>query len=174
MIKAKSARYRNGLKERGLKDKDMRSEEGIAKKAEREKERSKNPSPKRAAWKKVEWERKKANGYNEYARERYKQNPLPGRMKTMRRRIRVLGLKGSHTQEQIMEKYHYHGEACYYCKQPLTIKEMTIDHRIPVSRNGTNFIANIVPCCGSCNSSKCNKTEKEFIQYLEKLAKGVC
>lgn len=44
-------------------------------------------------------------------------------------------------------------------RKELQIYELTEDHRIPLSRGGTDWIANIVPCCLSCNCSKGNKTE---------------
>lgn len=171
-IKAKQERKRLKDKETGRNKKYRVSEQAKANRIERDKQRDKDP--KRIAWNRARWERRKANGYNEQSRVAYQKNPLTRRTTVNRRRIRKLALKGSHTPDQVLEKYHYHGEACYYCKVPLTIQEMTIDHRIPVSRNGTDFIANIVPCCGSCNASKRDKTDKEFILWLNKLAKGVC
>jgi len=36
------------------------------------------------------------------------------------------------------------------------------DHRIPLSRGGSNFIDNIVPACRPCNLRKHTLTEAQF------------
>ena len=45
---------------------------------------------------------------------------------------------------------------CQYCfRNELEIEgRMTIDHRVPRSRGGTNNIANLVTCCPRCNARK--------------------
>lgn len=56
---------------------------------------------------------------------------------------------------------------CYYCGKELQdfTKQKTIDHKIPISRGGTNDINNLVVCCHSCNSGKCDKTDIEYFNY---------
>jgi 5-methylcytosine-specific restriction endonuclease McrA len=112
------------------------------------------------------WERRKANGYNEHERERYKENPLPKMLKANKRRVLKLNAKGTHTEQQLRWKYEYYGKRCYYCNKPLSINELTEDHRIPLSKGGTDWIANIVPCCRRCNPQKGNKTEQEYRNWL--------
>lgn len=47
------------------------------------------------------------------------------------------------------------GGACWYCDiQTNPFRDFTIDHVIPVSKGGTDDLANLVPCCKSCNSKK--------------------
>ena len=48
---------------------------------------------------------------------------------------------------------------CGYC---FASPANTIDHIIPLSRNGSNFIGNIMPACGNCNYSKGPKTIVEW------------
>lgn len=54
---------------------------------------------------------------------------------------------------------------CYYCMTAISIKTITFDHRVPVSRGGGNG-SNIVGACGDCNNAKGNRTEREFITHL--------
>jgi biotin operon repressor len=46
---------------------------------------------------------------------------------------------------------------CEYCHVLLTPRNRTIDHIVPVSKNGNNKMDNLVACCKSCNSIKHNK-----------------
>lgn len=44
-------------------------------------------------------------------------------------------------------------------------RNITIDHLTPYNKGGTNDIENLVLCCRSCNSTKGNKTEKQFKEW---------
>lgn len=48
---------------------------------------------------------------------------------------------------------------CGYCGDN---EADTIDHILPLSRGGTNWVGNIMPACGSCNYSKQCKTVAEW------------
>jgi len=52
---------------------------------------------------------------------------------------------------ELKRKYNYR---CAICKKR---KKLTVDHKIPLSKGGTNFINNIQPLCNQCNCSKGNK-----------------
>lgn len=58
---------------------------------------------------------------------------------------------------------------CHYCNcnNPLA---MTIDHKLPVSRGGTDEPENTVACCYICNQLKQNMTVPEFKKYSKALA----
>jgi 5-methylcytosine-specific restriction endonuclease McrA len=43
------------------------------------------------------------------------------------------------------------GRACLYCREGLTARTVSADHRQPVSRNGKHQIDNLVICCERCN-----------------------
>ncbi|MCI5131469.1 MAG: HNH endonuclease [Candidatus Electrothrix sp. EH2] len=46
---------------------------------------------------------------------------------------------------------------CSYCRRKFPVKELTMDHIIPLSRGGRSSKGNLVPCCKECNTAK--KTE---------------
>jgi len=50
---------------------------------------------------------------------------------------------------------------CWYCGCDLS-DGWSVDHQMPRSRGGDSGADNLVPCCGSCNSSKKDKTLGEF------------
>lgn len=54
--------------------------------------------------------------------------------------------------------------ACIYCGSKNNI---TVEHRFPVSLGGDNSFHNLAPACLSCNSSKRNKTEREFREWRQ-------
>lgn len=53
-----------------------------------------------------------------------------------------------------IQKVNYYGWHCVYCGKQLDMKTLTCDHVKPLCRGGTNFIANLVPACRSCNARK--------------------
>jgi 5-methylcytosine-specific restriction endonuclease McrA len=84
-----------------------------------------------------------------------------------RRDARRKGAEGKFTAEEL-GTLHRKYTGCPYCGSN---DSPTIDHIIPLSRGGTNWISNIQLCCTTCNTSKGNKTHEEYIQY--KLAEAV-
>jgi len=67
------------------------------------------------------------------------------------RRARKLNAEGSFTIEEWASLCEQHDYRCAICSE---LKQLTIDHIIPLARNGSNWIANIQPLCQSCNSRK--------------------
>lgn len=43
---------------------------------------------------------------------------------------------------------------CYYCQKKFPAKELTMDHRVPLTRGGKSIKSNLVPCCKECNNNK--------------------
>ena len=43
---------------------------------------------------------------------------------------------------------------CYYCGKKFPIKELTLDHIVPLARGGTTTPGNVVAACRSCNKDK--------------------
>lgn len=79
------------------------------------------------------------------------------------RRTREYNAVGNHTLEEWLAKKKEFDNLCGYCKLG---KPLTKDHMTPLSRGGTNSIDNIIPACKSCNSAKCDKTYKEFMELI--------
>ncbi len=51
---------------------------------------------------------------------------------------------------------------CAYCGVKERNKEMTIDHIIPIAKQGTDEYSNLVPACRSCNLSKGNRAVRQW------------
>lgn len=96
--------------------------------------------------------REKIKQYREANRESFN-------AREQKRRALKRNAAGNATAADIQARFDYHGNRCYYCGCD---GKMQIEHRIPLSRGGTHYPANIVPACQSCNYSKGAKTEKEF------------
>lgn len=58
---------------------------------------------------------------------------------------------------------------CYYCGSKFKPSELTMDHKIPVSRGGKSDRNNLVPACKHCNNRKKNMIPLEWNDYLENL-----
>jgi len=61
---------------------------------------------------------------------------------------------------------------CYYCGKKVSPEELTMDHKIPLSRWGYSTRENIVPACRDCNSKKKYLSPWEWEEYLKKLKEG--
>jgi len=63
------------------------------------------------------------------------------------------GTKISKVRQKLWDK----NPDCFYCKKELSLSEATIDHYIPKSKGGTNFITNLRISCLKCNRRKADK-----------------
>jgi hypothetical protein len=50
-------------------------------------------------------------------------------------------------------------DVCHYCPEKLNFETITIDHRIPLSRGGSNYFDNLVGACKKCNTEKGSNLE---------------
>jgi 5-methylcytosine-specific restriction endonuclease McrA len=71
-----------------------------------------------------------------------------------KRRLRKLGAKGSHSLQEWEELKQSLDYICVCCKRQEPEIRLTEDHIIPLSKGGTDDIANLQPLCQSCNSRK--------------------
>jgi 5-methylcytosine-specific restriction endonuclease McrA len=98
------------------------------------------------------------------------------RLRERRRVFRKSKILGTCTWSQWLARVAFYGWRCVYCYIKLTPETVGMDHRIPISRGGSNWPANLASCCASCNSSKSNKTPSEFFNWRKvkwQLAKSV-
>lgn len=71
------------------------------------------------------------------------------------------------TQKELQHWLENNPLKCYYSGVPLSIYDLTIDHKIPTSRGGSNQLENLCFCSHHMNSAKGTLTEKEFKDLLE-------
>lgn len=82
---------------------------------------------------------------------RYLLVPMPARIKFKSRADKVFY---RHDREQLLRKQN---GRCAYCMKPLSPREATMDHVIPLSLVGrVHSVANCVAACEDCNSRKGN------------------
>jgi len=83
------------------------------------------------------------------------------------KRIRKNNAAGSCSPEQWEARFNYHGRKCRYCHCILDDRTVQIEHMIPLRHGGSNWPSNLVPSCKFCNTSKKDKTYKQFIRYIK-------
>ena len=76
-----------------------------------------------------------------------------------RRRARKQTASGSYTAEEMGDLLARQGGRCAYCG---TTENLSHDHKIPLSRGGTNGIRNMQWLCVSDNSKKKDRTDSEY------------
>lgn len=92
--------------------------------------------------------------------ERHRKNNLEKyALKEQIRRAKKRANGGQFNTKDWLRLYRRFRGLCAYC---VANHATTIDHVIPVSKGGSGFIGNILPCCGPCNSSKQDKTLYEW------------
>lgn len=91
----------------------------------------------------------KKNGAAAVARWRAKY-PAKHKAVTQRRRARKKNAPGHFTAAEWQERCEQFGHKCAYCRKR---RKLTVHHVKALAKGGSNYISNIVPACGSCNSS---------------------
>lgn len=126
----------------------------------------------------AEYQKQWRQDNSEYFKQWFKDNPHVAFNNNIKHRH---GLNSNITKEQYYEILEYFGYKCAYCGCDLDSDNRTLDHVIPLSKGGAVDPWCIVPCCGSCNSSKKDKNyllwldEKEMvdIEKIEKIYKWI-
>lgn len=82
-----------------------------------------------------------------------KRHPIVYRVYYANRRSGWWGAEGTIYVEQIADMLKNQKFMCPSCDNPLG-DDFHIDHKVPLSRKGTNFITNVQCLCASCNRRK--------------------
>jgi 5-methylcytosine-specific restriction endonuclease McrA len=56
-----------------------------------------------------------------------------------------------------------HAEACYLCG---ATEGLHLEHILPLSKGGTNFVENLTSLCGPCNLSKGTKGPQGWAEFV--------
>lgn len=164
MLKAIWTKFNNSPKKKAY-DKKWNEENPEKVRAKKRKWESKNPnkikaqsqryyekhkddilaSQRERAWRKTEKGKKQRKKWVEENKEKII-------VANRNRKARIKEAEGSFTLEEWERLKKHYGNKCLCCGD--TEKKLTMDHVVPIKLGGTNFISNIQPLCGSCNSSK--------------------
>ncbi|MDO4803355.1 MAG: HNH endonuclease signature motif containing protein [Lachnospiraceae bacterium] len=66
---------------------------------------------------------------------------------------------GKETRRELWER---ECRKCAYCGMKIGLGEVTVDHKIPLSRGGPDCRENMVCSCVGCNKLKADRTVEEF------------
>jgi len=94
-----------------------------------------------------------------------KDNPLKVLAMAHKRRALEMKAEGCFTAEDIRKIRKLQRERCYWCGNVL-LDDVHIDHRVPLSRGGSNAPGNLVIACQHCNLSKSDKLPHEWCGRL--------
>lgn len=73
------------------------------------------------------------------------------------RRAYLKGIEGSFTTQEWQDLKARYGNRCLRCFRKEPQIALAVDHIVPLSKGGTNYIENVQPLCKSCNSHKARK-----------------
>lgn len=95
--------------------------------------------------------------FDAYHREWQKKHPLQRTVHFHNHRARLKNAEGSFTKLEWGQLVIRHDHRCIRCRRREPEIKLTVDHIVPLTLGGTNFISNIQPLCYSCNSRKGNR-----------------
>lgn len=76
--------------------------------------------------------------------------------------------------EKKLALLYKYGCQCAYCGKEFDIEQcsrLVVEHKVPVSRGGSNDLSNLTLSCRPCNSKKGTKTLIEYREYLKQDAR---
>ena len=109
-------------------------------------------------WDKEYWNKKRRDKYNINNEYRIKRLGSNHKRKTVGGELTIQTIQLVY-EDNIKQ---YGTLTCYLCLKPIQFKQDCLEHKIPLSRGGTNKKENLAIAHRNCNCKKNNKTEEEF------------
>lgn len=107
------------------------------------------------------WTPEQRERFRQYVKQWKKDNPHIARQYWQNRRALEKNADGTFTANEIYQQYQSQNGVCYYCQCDIS-DYYEVDHYVPLSKGGSNWITNIVLSCESCNASKNDKLPHEW------------
>jgi 5-methylcytosine-specific restriction endonuclease McrA len=119
-----------------------------------------------------EWRAANPEYVKEMKRSWVKRNPEKARALWANRDARARGAEGKHTASDILWLYQQQAGRCEACRKKLIKKgkkKYHIDHMVPLSLGGNNYVSNLQLLCRSCNVRKNAMPYEEWCSKLGRL-----
>ena len=94
------------------------------------------------------------------------ENPNEHQKKIKKQKIEQRKIFSKEERQQIYRKTKGH---CYICGEFVDYDIYEIEHKIPLSKGGTNNLSNLFCSCHSCNVMKQNLYIKDFTQNISRI-----
>jgi 5-methylcytosine-specific restriction endonuclease McrA len=114
----------------------------------------------------TKWRINNREKQNDCVRKWKRNNPDKVRCDTRNRIAKRRHAPGKHCAEEIQNLLLSQDYLCAACS--IFLSTYHVDHIIPISRGGTNWVINLQILCPTCNMSKNNKTMDEWKPSLER------
>lgn len=82
-----------------------------------------------------------------------------------KRRALKRAAKGSHAAQDIVNIRQEQDNKCFYCFKDLL--DYHVDHKVPLSREGSDDKRNLCVACPTCNLRKNDRTHREFRKIIK-------
>lgn len=107
------------------------------------------------------WHKQNSEKFKAIKRRYYERNRDKWRTYKINRRALEISASGKIESDEIIRLYGMQKGKCWWCGKRIK-GTYHIDHRIPLSRGGSNLTENLVISCPHCNKSKGNKMPWEW------------
>ena len=85
-----------------------------------------------------------------------------------------MGNRRKLTREERREVYNKFDGHCAYCGRQIGIRQMQVDHFLPLRCGGADELYNMVPSCRMCNENKGKYTVNQFRHNIENVPWKLC
>lgn len=169
-IAQQNKQWREGPAGQRWKKKNRKKRNELSRKWTKNNPEKKRASRRKSYLKRFEADKKQRRTWVENNRDRVRANDRERYRRDRQKRIAQQHIQrakrnaapGSHTTEEFGAVLRAQQFKCFYCRTSLDYRNVVREHKTPLSRSGSNDIANIVAACKPCNSRKSNLTEAEF------------